>query len=50
MKWSFKIADIAGIKVQVHLTFVIIVAWLFGSFVEGSAGFGTAQIVSALPA
>lgn len=27
MKWSFKIADIAGIKVQVHLTFLIIVAW-----------------------
>ena len=27
MKWSFKIADIAGIKIQVHLTFLIIVAW-----------------------
>ena len=27
MKWSYKIAQIAGIKVQVHLTFVIIVVW-----------------------
>jgi len=27
MKWSFKIADIAGIKIQVHTTFLIIVAW-----------------------
>ena len=27
MKWSFKIAEIAGIKIQVHLTFLIIVAW-----------------------
>jgi Zn-dependent protease len=27
MKWSFKIADIAGIKIQVHSTFLIIVAW-----------------------
>ena len=27
MKWSFKIADIAGIKIQMHLTFLIIVAW-----------------------
>lgn len=27
MKWSFNIAEIAGIKIQVHLTFLIIVAW-----------------------
>ena len=27
MKWSFKIAEIAGIKIQVHSTFLIIVAW-----------------------
>jgi Zn-dependent protease len=27
MKWSFKIADIAGIKIQVYSTFLIIVAW-----------------------
>jgi Zn-dependent protease len=27
MKWSFKIAEIAGIRIQVHSTFLIIVAW-----------------------
>ena len=27
MKWSYKIAEIAGIKVQVHLTFMIIIVW-----------------------
>ena len=27
MKWSYKIAEIAGIKVQVHLTFLIIIVW-----------------------
>ncbi|MBE9548222.1 MAG: site-2 protease family protein [Proteobacteria bacterium] len=27
MKWSYKIADIAGIKIQVHFTFLIIIAW-----------------------
>lgn len=27
MKWSYRIAEVAGIKVQVHLTFLIIVVW-----------------------
>ena len=27
MKWSFRIVDIAGIKIQVHSPFLIIVAW-----------------------
>jgi len=27
MKWSFKLVEVAGIKIQVHSTFLIIVAW-----------------------
>lgn len=33
MKWSFKIARIAGIDVRVHATFLILLAWVgFGEF------------------
>ncbi len=31
MRWSWKIATVAGIPIRVHVTFVALLVWLFGA-------------------
>ncbi len=41
MKWSFKIGEVKGIEIKVHLTFLIIVAWAafyWGVALKGGVG------------
>ena len=38
MRWSFKIGTIAGIRVEVHVTFVLFVLWIGLTGLAGSAG------------
>lgn len=45
MKWSFRIATVAGTVVRVHATFLILLAWVAASFFFRE---GTAQAVGAL--
>ncbi len=44
MKWSLKLGRIAGIRLSVHWTFVILIAWIF--FVYYRAGESTAQALT----
>jgi Zn-dependent protease len=38
MRWSWKIADVAGIPVRIHVTFVLFIAWLFWMGLQGGGG------------
>lgn len=39
MKWSFKIARVAGIDVRVHATFFLLLAWIgYGDYSDGGLG------------
>jgi len=40
MRWSFKVASVAGIEVRIHLTFLLFLAWIGFSYyqVEGLPG------------
>lgn len=41
MKWSWRLGSFAGIKVQVHWTFLILIAWIV--FVHASQGAGVGE-------
>ncbi len=38
MRWSWKIADVAGIPVRIHVTFVLLIAWVFWMGLSGGGG------------
>ncbi len=41
MRWSWKIAEVAGIPIRVHLTFLLLLVWLF--WVSAARGGGFSQ-------
>ena len=43
MKWSWELGRVAGIKIQVHWTFLILIAWVV--FVHASQGAGPREIL-----
>ena len=46
MKWSLEIARIAGIRVRVHITFLLLIAWLFSGYYErGGSAFAASQVL-----
>lgn len=42
MGWSFRIARVAGIDVRVHVTFLLLLAWIAANQAVGGAGLGAA--------
>ena len=39
MKWSWKLAQVAGIEVYVHATFVLLIGWVaLSHWLEGRSG------------
>jgi Zn-dependent protease len=42
MRWSFKVASVAGIEVRIHLTFLLFLAWIWFSYYQ-VAGLGGAM-------
>ncbi|HEY2924102.1 MAG TPA: site-2 protease family protein [Candidatus Eisenbacteria bacterium] len=42
MRWSWKIAVVAGIPVRIHVTFLLFIIWLFWASAAGGGGFGRA--------
>src|SRR3989442_14490873 len=38
MRWSWKIADVAGIPVRIHVTFLLFLVWLFWAGASHGAG------------
>ena len=38
MRWSWKVADVAGIPVRIHVTFLLFLAWLFWAGASHGAG------------
>lgn len=42
MRWSWKIATVAGIPVRVHATFFLLLIWLFWAALSGGQGVGQA--------
>jgi Zn-dependent protease/CBS domain-containing protein len=43
MKWSWKLGSVAGIKIQVHWTFLILIAWVV--LVHASQGASVSEVV-----
>lgn len=42
MQWSWKLGSVSGIRIQVHWTFLILIAWVI--FVHASRGAGTLEV------
>jgi len=42
MRWSWKIATVAGIPVRIHVTFLLFIVWLFWASAAGGGGFARA--------
>ncbi|HYQ95545.1 MAG TPA: site-2 protease family protein [Candidatus Eisenbacteria bacterium] len=46
MRWSWKIATVAGIPIRIHATFLLFIVWLFwASYARGGGGAQAAQSV-----
>lgn len=46
MRWSLEIARIAGIRVRLHITFLLLIAWLFsGYYQRGGSAFAASQVL-----
>src|SRR5207248_11267927 len=46
MSWSIPIARIAGIQLRIHVTFVLLIAWLaFGYYAEGGSAAAAARVI-----
>jgi Zn-dependent protease len=46
MRWSLEIARIAGVRVRLHITFLLLIAWLFsGYYQRGGTAFAASQVL-----
>src|SRR5437660_288452 len=46
MRWSLEIARIAGIRVRLHITFLLLLFWLFsGYYQQGGAAFAAVGLL-----
>src|SRR6201988_932223 len=49
MSWSLPIIRIAGIQLRIHVTFLLLMAWLaFGYYAEGGSGVAAARVIFVL--
>ena len=44
MKWSFKLAEVAGIGIFVHWTFLILIAWILLTYIWSGEGLAVALV------
>src|ERR1700726_3470286 len=49
MSWSLPIIRIAGIQLRIHVTFLLLIAWLaFGYYAEGGSAVAAARVIFVL--
>src|SRR5260370_3635491 len=49
MSWSLPIIRIAGIQLRIHITFLLLIAWLaFGYYAEGGSAVAAARVIFVL--
>src|SRR5258705_3455623 len=49
MSWSLPIFRIAGIQLRIHITFLLLIAWLaFGYYAQGGSAAATSRVIFVL--